>query len=143
MAIFGNDLFDDMELSQGSIDSLVEAYIIDEFNHNMTDDEKDEFINSDECKEMIEAGILSEASVVYLDRGGDLNRRITLAALQLAKDKGDPLYKKLVGVAQKRKGILAQLRQKYGVNAKKTAKVAQRELIKKVPTRFKKKITIR
>lgn len=141
--ILGNDMFDDVNLSQSSIDSLVEAFIIDEFNHNMTDEEKEEFVNSNECKEMIEAGILSEASVVYLDKGGDLNRRITLAALQLAKDKGDPLYKKLVFVAQRRKGILSQLRQKYGVNAKRTAKVAQRELIKKVPTRFKKKITIR
>lgn len=141
--ILGNDMFDDVKLSQNSIDSLVEAFIIDEFNHNMTDEEKEEFVNSSECKEMIEAGILSEASVVYLDRGGDLNRRITLAALQLAKDKGDPLYKKLVFVAQKRKGILAQLRQKYNVNAKRSAKVAQKELIKKVPTRFKKKIVIR
>lgn len=141
--ILGNNMFDDVKLNQSSMDSLIEAFIIDEFNHSMTDEEKEEFVNSDECKEMIEAGILSESSVVYLDRGGDLNRRITLAALQLAKDKGDPLYKKLVFVAQRRKGILSQLRQKYGVNAKRTAKTAQRELIKKVPTRFKKKILIR
>lgn len=141
--ILGNELFDDVNLNQGSIDSLVEAFIIDDFNDNMTAEEREEFLKSDECKEMIAAGILSEASVVYLDRSGDLNRRITLAALQLAKDKGDPLYKKLVIVAQRRKAILSQLRQKYGSKAKKTAKVAQKALIKKVPTRYKKKITIR
>lgn len=121
---------------------LEEMFLIDELMNTLTEEELREFVNSPECQALIEAGDLSQQSVMYLNKIDDLTRRTYVASIQMARSSKDSLYDQLEKVMQKREDILGKIYKKYAVQAKRDAKMAQREFIKKVPNRFKRRITI-
>ena len=90
---------------------------------------------------LTEAKVLGKKTLVRLSKSDDLERRSTMAAMQLAKENKDPLFDKLVANRVKEKELLGKIRAKYGAKATKAAIVAQKEYIKtmkKVPGSFMK-----
>lgn len=121
---------------------LEEMFLVEELENTLTQDEIKEFIESAECKAMLESGDISTGSVMYLSKIDDLTRRTNVAALQMSRSAGDSLYAEFEKIMKKKDDILAKIYRKYAVQAKKDAKTAQREFIKKVPNRFRRRITI-
>lgn len=88
--------------------------------------------SADEIKELLEGteldtaiyneGILSEKTIVRMDKYAKKNRYKSQAVLAIAKEKNDKLFKKLVTVWKMRKMLERKLEQKYGTQAEKRAK---------------------
>lgn len=90
---------------------------------------------------LCEAKILGKKTFVRLSKSDDLDRRITMVAMNMAKDNNDPLFDKLALNRVKEKELLGKIKGKYGMKAEREAKVAQKEYIKtmrKVPGSFMK-----
>lgn len=117
-------------------DQLLEAYICDELSC-LDDTVKEAFINSPECEAMIEAGIINKRTIVRLSKNDDLIRRRKMAAYQIAKEKGDPLWDKLVKNRIKERELISKIVAKYGMKAQKVAKIGQKSYLKtKMPLMF-------
>ena len=108
---------------------LTEAFILDELSH-LSDEKKEEFINSEEAKAMIEAGLISKKTLVRLSKTDDLNRRSTMAAFQMAKENDDPLWNMLVKNRIKERELKQKIVQKYSSKAARIAKTGQKEFLK-------------
>lgn len=80
-----------------------------------------ENFSEEEIMGLYEAGLLSERSIVRLDKDAHRNRAVKKAALQLARDNNDPLYRKLKWVTRKKKQLTDAIFSKYGTKA--TSKV--------------------
>lgn len=116
------------------MDALVEAFIIDDLTHNYGEDTIKEFCAAGGVGEaLLEAKVLSnKRTLMRLSKESDLERRKVIAAIQMARAKGDPLFAKLV----KHKLLFKQDRQKivakYGSRASKAAIIGQKEYIKRM-----------
>lgn len=114
------------------MDALVEAFLIDDLTHNYGEDAIHEFCAPGGVADaLLEAKILSnKKTVVRLDKISDAKRRMTIAAIQLAKKHKDPNFMKLV----KYKILFKQARQKivdkYGAKATKASIKAQKQYVK-------------
>lgn len=124
-------------------EALQEMFLVDELVNTLSHEELQEFVQSEECKALVESGALNQQSIMYLNKLDDLTRRTYVAAIQMSRSSKDSLYDQLEKVMQKREDILGKIYKKYGIQAKKDAKLAQREFIKKVPNKFKRRITIK
>lgn len=67
---------------------------------------------------LLEAGLLSERSIVRLDKAAHRGRAEKKAALSMAKQNNDPNYAKLVKVYKMKKVLIAKIEKKYGAKAK-------------------------
>ena len=76
-----------------NMDELQEAFFYDE-HYSDSDDEKRELL--EQADVLLEAKKISRKTIVKLNKNDDLTRRTGMAALQLAKDNNDSLWKKLV-----------------------------------------------
>ena len=122
---------------------LTEAFILDELAH-LSDEKKEEFINSEEAKAMIEAGLISKKTLVRLSKTDDLNRRSTMAAFQMAKENDDPLWNMLVKNRIKERELKQKIVQKYSSKAARIAKTGQKEFLKnKMPAFFMRSTEVR
>ena len=122
------------------MDKLVEAFLIDDLTHNYGEDTIKEFCAPDGCGEaLVEAKVLGKRTIVRLSKTDDLDSRSTIAAMQMAREKNDPLWTQLVKIQAKRKELIAKIKDKYHSKAQKAAVVGQKEYIKtmrKVPKSF-------
>ena len=66
---------------------------------------------------LIEANLLSERSIVRLDKAAKRTQAEKKALVVIAREQGDPLYKKLVKVYKQKNEILDKLDSKYGTRA--------------------------
>ena len=107
---------------------LLESY--DDSNITIFDEKLDQIVNEaillDMCGDalnesdiydLVEEGLLSEKSIVKIDKYGKRNLAIKKAALALAEDNNDPLYKKLSKVYKQKKQLVDAIMKKYGVRA--------------------------
>lgn len=124
------------------MNALVEAYLVDDLTHNYSQETVKEFCAPDGVgKALQEAKVLGKRTLVRLSKKDDLDRRQTIAALQMAKEANDPLYNKLIKVQAQRKQYLAQIKAKYSAKSQRAAVQGQKEYIKamrKVPKSFMK-----
>ena len=118
---------EDMEVKD--IGALTEAYIYDELA-GQSDEVKKAFLESEECSILEAKGIIGKKTLVRLSKNDDMSRRTTMAAMQLAKEKKDPLWDKLVKNRIKERQLLAAIRKKYSNGAKRAAKIGQRDYLK-------------
>ena len=125
---------EECELVQ-DMDALKEQIIYAELAC-LSESEVKKFLASEDCKALEEAGIIGRKTIVRLSRQDDLTRRTKIAAFQLAKEKNDPLWDRLVKNRIIEKQLIAKLKQKYGTGAKRSAITAQKALIKDVPNIF-------
>lgn len=143
MGLFSNEyLNESVNFSEVNMDTLVEAYLVDEANHKWSDEQIAEFCAPGGIGEaLVEAKVLSKKTLVRLSKKDDLDRRRTMAAMELAKQANDPLFNKLVQIYAKKDELKSAILAKYGNKAEKVALAGQKEYIKKmkkVPSSFMK-----
>lgn len=83
------------------------------------------FIESAEVQSLLEARKFSKATYVRLNKADDLQRRSHLAALILAKEHNDALWKKLAQNRVKERKLRAAIFAKYGNKAQIVARKSQ------------------
>lgn len=108
---------------------LLEQYIFDELSM-LTDEDKQAFVESAECKVLLEKGLISRKTLVRLNKSDDLTRRTKMAAFQLAKEHKDPLWTALVKNRIKERMLIKKIAQKYSSKAGMAAKKGQRDYLK-------------
>ena len=120
--------------------NYVECLLVDDLTHHYGIDTIREFCAPNGVGDaLVEAKVLGKRTFVRLSKMDDLDRRSTMAALQLAREANDPLWKKLTIVQAKRKELIAKIKQKYSSKSHRVAMVGQKEYIKtmrKVPRSF-------
>ena len=115
----------------------------------------EDMLNDDEIavlKESIDADILctesylNERTIVKLDKGAKRKQLIKVASLTIAKEKKDPLYKKLMTVWKMERALEAKIYAKYEAQSKqrankylKNAKNSKSPLLKKAVSKITKK----
>lgn len=136
MGIFGNGSTLVMENELKNQEELLEAYIYDEISR-LSDEKREEFVNSQEAQGMLEAGLISRKTLVRLSKNDDLERRIGMAAIQLSKESDDALYDQLIKVRIKERELLDKINAKYANKATRVAKIGQKDYLKnKMPVAF-------
>ena len=129
MGIMSTNYNTSEDLEVKDIGALTEAYIYDEIS-GQSDEVKKAFLESEECAVLEAKGIIGRKTLVKLSKNDDMTRRVTMAAMQLAKEKKDPLWDKLVKNRIKERQLLAAIRKKYANGAKRAAKIGQRDYLK-------------
>lgn len=121
---------------------LLEAFIYDELSQ-LTDEDKEVFVNSEEARVMEEAGIIGRRTLVRLSKNDDLARRTKMASFQIAKENNDPLWDQLVKNRVKERMLINKIVSKYGSRATRAAKLGQKDYIKRMPKGFMRMPTVR
>jgi hypothetical protein len=126
----------DFELDEETSNALQEQFLIDEISQ-FTDEEREEFLESELCESLLEAGKMRRNTIVFLSGKDDMARRTKMSVLALAKQRKDPLFEKLRINRVKERKILSQLMKKYGNKGKKIAKKSQKDWIRnRMPKNF-------
>ena len=94
------------------------------------DAEKRELLESAEIALLEKKNITNRKTLVRLNKNDDISRRTTMAALQIAKQKNDSLFNKLVKNRIMERKLLTAIKKKYGSVAQRAAIKGQREYIK-------------
>lgn len=79
---------------------------------------------------LVAEGKLSKKTIVRLSKKDDLSKRKKMAALNLAKQNGDPLWDKLAMNRVKERELIAKIMAKYGNKAQKVAVQSQKDFLK-------------
>lgn len=117
-------------LSEEALEELREDFICDELAMHPSD-EIQEFLVSNEASEMKNKRLIGKKTTVHLSKLDDLQRRIGMSAIHIAKEKKDPLYDKLLLNRVKERQLLAQINKRYENPARKVAIVQQKACLKK------------
>lgn len=89
----------------------------------LTSEELDDFLSSaEEVKESLNCEVLQEKSIVRLDKMAKLSKAKQTAVYTVARERKDPLFKKLLTVWRLERFIQAKLNKKYGNEANRRAK---------------------
>ena len=108
-----------MQISEESNAMIAEAMISDQ----LTKDEICELTSCAEaCNELKDLGIVTEKTIVRLDKRAKLSRAFQTAVFTIAREKKDPLMKKLLTVWRMERTLEAKLMKKYHAEAMKRAK---------------------
>ena len=118
-----------LEASLQNPNELLESFIYDGLN-KLSDDKKKEFVSSNEATALLEKGLIGRRTLVKLSKSDDIERRIGMAAIQMAKEKNDPIYDQLIKNRIKERDLLSKINTKYSNNAIRVAKAAQKEYLK-------------
>lgn len=116
-------------------DALLENMLIDQMNH-MTDEEFQAYTESADFQNLVEAGVLGRRSVVKMTRKDDLNRRIHLASIQMAREQGDADWEALRKNRVNERRLLKKIYTKYSNRVRRDAMQSQKRLIKLTPDAF-------
>lgn len=123
-------------LSDEGLKELQESYLCDELS-KLTSDKIQEFLVSEEFEIMQEKGLIGKKTRVQLSKVDDLERRIGMAAIQIAKERKDPIYDKLILNRVKEREYLDTINKRYTNPARKVALTQQKNFIKgKIPLGF-------
>lgn len=116
-------------------DALLENMLIDQMNR-MTDEEFQAYTESADFQNLVEAGVLGRRSVVKMTRKDDLNRRIHLASIQMAREQGDADWEALRKNRVNERRLLKKIYTKYSNRVRRDAMQSQKRLIKLTPDAF-------
>ena len=116
-------------------DALLENMLIDQMNR-MTDEEFQAYTESADFQNLVEAGVLGRRSVVKMTRKDDLNRRIHLASIQMAREQGDADWVALRTNRVNERRLLKKIYTKYSNRVRRDAMQSQKRLIKLTPDAF-------
>lgn len=134
-----NESYEPVVESQGAgivdQDALLENMLIDQMNR-MTDEEFQAYTESADFQNLVEAGVLGRRSVVKMTRKDDLNRRIHLASIQMAREQGDADWEALRKNRVNERRLLKKIYTKYSNRVRRDAMQSQKRLIKLTPDAF-------
>ncbi|MDD3172160.1 MAG: hypothetical protein PHF63_00575 [Herbinix sp.] len=128
--LFKKDALEDNMNEDISLESagLITSAILME---SLSADEIDMFVNDASLVEAaINEQIVTEKTIVRLDKSAKLNRAFKSALFTVAKEKKDPLYKKLVKVWKMERFLEAKIEKKYQAEATRRAKIMVKNLKK-------------
>lgn len=108
---------------------LMDLFILDEVSQLSEDKIKEFCAPGGVGEQLCEAGRFKRNTLVRLSKKDDLARRETMVAMQLAKEKNDPLWRKFVKNTQIRNNLKEQIKKKYGNQSQRLAKKAQTEFL--------------
>lgn len=112
-----------LDIEDDNDDLIMEACL----RESLSPDEMKQFLESGAADSLVRMGLLSEKSIVRLDKQAKMSRAETQAMLAIAKEKGDRDFKKLTTVWKLRKFLLSKLEKRYGSQAKQRAKQMQKK----------------
>ena len=116
---------------QSLLESIFESTVM-----AMPDEERKNYLESDEVKAALEAGVVGKRTIVRLSKVDDLSRRIKLAALQKAKEDNAAEWAQLKKNRVKERQLLNRIMTKYSTRVRNDAVKAQRALLKVTPNLF-------
>lgn len=116
-------------------DALIESFIVDNFLHMDSESQK-EFLESAELNSLVEAGQVKKRTIVRLSKKDDYTRRLTLGAIQRAKESNSPDWKRLRKAQAMKKAAIAAILKRYGNTVKRDVVKAQRAVQKLDPTHY-------
>lgn len=128
MSLYGHTNLSD-EYSGVDIDSVVESFFYDDISR-MSSDQIKQFLESEQCKALVERSILNKPTLMRLSKEDDRLRRIRIMCYTIAKQTKDPNWekcKKYRALWKKYRGIIFA---KYGAKATRLATIAQNKYIK-------------
>lgn len=128
MSLYGATPIDSIE-KIGNGNELLEMYLVDDILRQNSDDIRT-FCESEQAKILQEKAVLRKSTMMRLSKQDDFQRRVKLAAYQLAKEANDPEFDKLKKYTALKKQSANKIMKKYGVKAEKVAKVGQKNYIK-------------
>lgn len=99
----------------------------------LSDSERSRLLQSPEVQAMQEKGLIGRHTMVKLSKVDDLERRTSMASIQMAKENNDPLYVQLINNRIKEKKLLNAIDKKYAGKATRVAKAAQKTYIQANP----------
>lgn len=110
----------DMEPSVEAISQIMEAVL----SEALSAEEMETFLeNHTEVQAVTKEELLLEKSIVRLDKKARLNHAQRMAIFQIAGEKNDPLFKKLLTVWRMERNLEEKLERKYGSEAMRRARV--------------------
>lgn len=115
--------------------ALFEAFFIDACKH-MDESSLNDFLESDTVKALTEANAVRKSTIVRLSKEDDYARRLTVAAVQKAKEQNSPDWRKLKKATAMRKMALAAIVKRYGNFVKRDVIRAQKALLKADPMHY-------
>lgn len=132
-----DETYEGVEGGEGISDTaaFLEALIVDRVA-SMNEAERNEYMNSEEFKYLEEAGVVGRKAIVRMSKQADLDRRVMLAAMQMAREKGDNDFELLRKNRIKERQLLDRIYKKYNNMVRRDAKKAQQKLIKLSPRAF-------
>lgn len=126
------------DLNKDDMQELIESFYYDDLSRLPKEKIQEFTAPGGEGEVLVEAGVIGKRTLVRLSKVDDLERRIHMAALQMAKSNNDPLYDQLAKNRVKEKQLLEKIKTKYASKATKSAKIAQRQYIRTAPSIFSK-----
>ena len=102
--------YDEEDILEESVEGniLINEAILEESNIELTDEE---------FEALVESEMLSERSIVRLDRVAKRSLAEKKALIVIAKEKNDPLYRELVKIYKRKRKIIDKIDKKYGSQA--------------------------
>lgn len=117
-AVISDDLSEDDDTVIQKIDDTIQrAATPILLGGELSGDEADDFVESVNCDAAIADGFMTERTIVKFDKKARFAQLHKVAVLAIAKEKKDPLYKKLVTAWRIEKTIEGRLTDKYGSQA--------------------------
>lgn len=134
---YTNEDAEEYDGEDGIVDheALIETYLVDLISQ-MSDEQRAVYYESDEFQNLLEAGVAGRRSIVRMNKQDDLTRRINLASIQMAKEKGDPNWDALRRNRVQERRLLDQIYRKYGNKVRRDAIQSQKNLVKLSPRAF-------
>ena len=134
---YTNESADEYDGDDGIVDheALLETYLVDLIGQ-MSDEQRKVYYESDEFQNLLEAGVAGRRSIVRMNKQDDLTRRINLASVQMAKEKGDADWDALRRNRINERRLLDRIYQKYSSKVRRDAIQSQKNLVKLSPRAF-------
>lgn len=100
------------------------SIIQEEFDSiGLSEEEREELL-----EDFVKEGFLSEKVIVKLDKKSQISQATTKAAIALARQNNDPLYKLLIKAYSLKKKAIENIKKKYATKAGKVAKDKKKAL---------------
>lgn len=130
MGMYGrrSSTVDEHEFDNIDMEAYMQECIFIEFSQ-LPDNKLKDFLEG-EGKALCEAGIIGKNTMVRLSKADDLTRRVKMAAIQIAQNNNDSLWKMWDTYTDKKNEVEAKILQKYTMTASKMARVGQKDYLK-------------
>lgn len=117
-AVISDDIGADSDAIDQKIDDTIQrAATPILLGGELSGDEADNFIESVDCDAAVSEAFMTERTIVKFDKKARWSQLHKVAVLAIAKEKKDPMYKKLVTVWRIEKTLENRLTVKYGAQA--------------------------
>lgn len=117
--------FDLLRISEEDAKLITESLILD----NLSKEEVSELTESaDVCNDLTSLGIVTEKTIVRLDKTAKISRAYKTAVFTIAREKKDRDFKRLVTIWRMERTLEAKLMKKYHAEALKRAKASVAKL---------------